>query len=168
MMKGRYPLLSIQLVDTLSLAPLIFDVPTSISSKFSSEPTPFHTALAAASILHLLLKLNPADNSSISLPDIHDELQEMLFEAKADSGTRARLFLGCALTPYRGITYTDAKKKSHPACEAALREGLKVGTQNHYLDGIPALFGAWEMLKGPVTGVADLEDTRHERVRIGE
>jgi tRNA nucleotidyltransferase (CCA-adding enzyme) len=60
-----------------------------------------------------------------------------------------RLFLAAALTLYRGVTYVDAKDKTHPAAEAAIREGLKLGTQNHYLDGIPLLFAAADLLKNP-------------------
>jgi tRNA nucleotidyltransferase (CCA-adding enzyme) len=71
------------------------------------------------------------------------------------------LYLACALTPYRGITYVDVKGKMHSAVEAVIREGLKVGTKNHYLDGIPSLFSASEILKAP-----DIE-TPSERVAIG-
>jgi tRNA nucleotidyltransferase (CCA-adding enzyme) len=74
--------------------------------------------------------------------------------------------MACALTPYKGITYVDEKKKDRSAVEAVIREGLKVGTKNHYLDGIPALFLASELLKLP-----DVEDERFktpsERVAIG-
>jgi tRNA nucleotidyltransferase (CCA-adding enzyme) len=76
------------------------------------------------------------------------------------------LYLACALTPYRGITYVDEKGKTRSAVEAAIREGLKVGTKNHYLDGIPSLFSASELLKAP-----DIDDdkfkTPSERVAIG-
>ncbi|KAG5220327.1 CCA tRNA nucleotidyltransferase [Salix suchowensis] len=71
-----------------------------------------------------------------------------------------------ALTPYKGITYSDRKKKPHPAVEAAIRESLKLGTQNHFLDGIPALFAAAEILQLP-----RLDDDRFalpsDRVAIG-
>jgi tRNA nucleotidyltransferase (CCA-adding enzyme) len=74
--------------------------------------------------------------------------------------------MACALTPYRGITYVDEKGKIRPAVEAVIREGLKVGTKNHYLDGVPALFSASEMLKAP--GVEDDKSkTLSERVEIG-
>jgi tRNA nucleotidyltransferase (CCA-adding enzyme) len=74
--------------------------------------------------------------------------------------------MACALTPYRGITYVDEKGKLHLAVEAVIREGLKVGTKNHYLDGVPALFSASELFKSP-----DIEDEEFkspsERVEIG-
>jgi tRNA nucleotidyltransferase (CCA-adding enzyme) len=66
-----------------------------------------------------------------------------------DEPTTARLFFAAALTPFRGVTYTDSKNKRHPAVEAVIRDGLKLGTQNHYLDGIPPLFAAAEMLANP-------------------
>lgn len=76
------------------------------------------------------------------------------------------MYMACALTPYRGITYVDEKGKIRPAVEAVIREGLKVGTKNHYLDGVPALFSASEMLKAP--GVEDDKSkTLSERVEIG-
>jgi tRNA nucleotidyltransferase (CCA-adding enzyme) len=65
----------------------------------------------------------------------------------ADRSCKARLFLAAALTPYRGITCLDAKKKERSAVDAVIRDGLKLGTQNHYLDGIPPLFTASELLK---------------------
>jgi len=74
--------------------------------------------------------------------------------------------MACALTPYRGVTYVDEKGKNRSAVEAVIREGLKVGTKNHYLDGVPALFSASELLKAP-----DIEDDRFktpsERAEIG-
>jgi len=72
--------------------------------------------------------------------------------------------MACALTPYRGITYVDNKNKEHPALEAVIHEGLKVGTKNHYLDGVPALFVASGLLKS-----SDVQDDRTlpERVAIG-
>jgi len=74
--------------------------------------------------------------------------------------------MACALTPYRGITYVDDKRKERSALEVVIREGLKVGTKNHYLDGIPALFLASGLLKSP-----DVQDDRFKtpsgRVAIG-
>ena len=74
--------------------------------------------------------------------------------------------MACALTPYKGITYVDEKGKNRSAVEAVIREGLKVGTKNHYLDGVPALFSASELLKAP--GFEDDKSkTPSERVEIG-
>lgn len=59
------------------------------------------------------------------------------------------------------MQYKDRKGKWHPAVEAALRDGVKLGMQNHYLDGIPALFEAAEILKDPKIG------GEKERVNMG-
>lgn len=79
---------------------------------------------------------------------------------------RARLFLGASLFSFADITYKDHKQKVHPLVEAVIREGLKLGNKNYYLDGIPALFDAAALLKG-----VSLEDIRSaspsERVAIG-
>jgi tRNA nucleotidyltransferase (CCA-adding enzyme) len=68
------------------------------------------------------------------------------------------------LTLYYGITYSDVKNKEHLAVEAAIREGLKLGTQNHYLDGVPLLFTASTLLKTPE--LAKFKGPQ-ERVTIG-
>ncbi|KII94426.1 hypothetical protein PLICRDRAFT_172076 [Plicaturopsis crispa FD-325 SS-3] len=154
MMKGRDPLRSVQLIHELALHSAIFSVPPSITATFSTDPAPFATSLAAVTVLQTLLHPQSA------LPALHPALTNI------SSADQARLFLAAALTHYRGVTYTDAKKKSHPAIEAAIRDGVKLGTQNHYLDGIPALFAAADLIKNP-----RLDDGRFaapsERVAIG-
>jgi hypothetical protein len=65
--------------------------------------------------------------------------------------------MAAALTPYKGVTYKDTKGNERPAAEAVLREGLKLGTQNHYIDGIPALFAAAELLRQPNAGNSRVE-----------
>jgi len=77
-----------------------------------------------------------------------------------------RLYLSCALTPYRGITYLDKKGRRQSAVEAAIRDGLKIGSKNHYLDGIPTLFAAADVLRSPKLGEERLS-TPSERVAIG-
>ena len=79
---------------------------------------------------------------------------------------RARLYLAATLTPYKNITYRDKKNKPQPVIDFILRESLKLGTQNHYLDGIPSLFSAAQLLKSP-TFVYDKDRHRSERVAIG-
>lgn len=80
--------------------------------------------------------------------------------------TVARLYLACALTPYRGITYLDKKSKEILAVDPAIREGLKIGTKNHYLDGIPHLFMAAALVRSPKLDDERLK-TPSERVAIG-
>jgi len=106
--------------------------------------------------------------SSITLPSVHETLLSSTFSP----GTKSRLFLAAALTPYRGIQYTDSKKsdskkKPHFAVEAAIREGAKLGTQNHYLDGIPPLFVAADLLKDPRL-INDKFQSPSERVAVGQ
>lgn len=90
----------------------------------------------------------------------------LLAHALNDRGTRTRLFLSASLYSFAGITYNDHKRKVHPLVEAVIREGLKLGNKNYYLDGIPALFDAAALFKG-----LSLEDARFktpsERVAIG-
>ena len=69
------------------------------------------------------------------------------------------------MTPYADVRYTPSKKKDQkPAVEAVIREGLKLGLQNHYADGVPALFAAAAVLRG--VEVSQFEGPR-ERARIG-
>ncbi|EMD41526.1 hypothetical protein CERSUDRAFT_79137 [Gelatoporia subvermispora B] len=167
MMKGRDPLGAIALIHDLSLYSSIFDVPTSSPIKLSAPLASENTALAAALILHSLLRDDSSalsQPSAIQLAPVHPLLLSGL---SADSTTRQRLFLACALTPYRGVTCLDAKQKEHAGVSAALREALKLGVQNHYSDGIPALFSASDLLHGPVLGEWGERHVESERVRTG-
>lgn len=111
----------------------------------------------------MLLHPSTSTASSAAVPPVHSTLLSL---AITDPWVKARLFLAAALTPYHRIKYLDPKKKEHLAVEATIREGLKLGTQNHYLDGIPSLFAAAERLED-----AKLNDGRFsvpsERVAIG-
>lgn len=60
----------------------------------------------------------------------------------------------------------DAKSKKQHAVEAAVREGTKLGSQNHYLDGVTPLFIAADMLKIPNLQNEKLRSPS-ERVAIG-
>lgn len=157
---GRNPLMSLRLLDALSLFPLVFHIPPAIASTLSSQPSSPSLAIAAASILQTFLR---PDAALFPHPPIHPLI---LSELSSSTSVVSRLYMACALTPYKGITYVDEKKRDRSAVEAVIREGLKVGTKNHYLDGIPALFLASELLKSP-----DVEDERFktppERVAIG-
>ena len=76
----------------------------------------------------------------------------------------ARLYLAAILTPFEGIEYRDHKQKIHPLVEAVIRDSLKLGTQNHYLDGIPVLFAATRLIKAQV-----MDEPQHslDRVQLG-
>lgn len=152
--------MSLHLLDDLSLFPLVFHVSPAIASTLSSQPSSPSLALAAASILRTFLQ---SDTALFRHPPLHPLISSGL---SSSTSVVPRLYLACALTPYRGITYVDEKGKNRSAVEAVIREGLKVGTKNHYLDGVPALFSASELLKAP-----DVEDdkfkTPSERAEIG-
>ncbi|KAK7029656.1 CCA tRNA nucleotidyltransferase, mitochondrial [Paramarasmius palmivorus] len=159
MVKGRSPLRSLQLIISLGLYESIFaGIPSSISSTTTATPASHTTALKAATILQTLLTPNGCD-----LPPVHPTLLKAVSE---DPTCKSRLFLATYLSPYLGILYIDHKKKQCPLVEYVIRECLKLGTQNHFLDGIPALFTACQLLKGP-----DLSDERFkvpsERAAIG-
>ncbi|KAH8086611.1 hypothetical protein BXZ70DRAFT_899809 [Cristinia sonorae] len=155
MMKGRDPLRAIQLIHNLSLYDPIFHIPASVATELSSHPAPSHVAFAAASLLHVVTQGDDA------LPALHPLLKEVM----KDKATQARLYLACALRPFHGIAYQDKKKKTVPAVDAAIRESTKLGTQNHYLDGIPILFAAADRLRQPAIETYIGSET--ERVSIG-
>lgn len=107
-----------------------------------TPPSPASESLTAASMLHRLI--NPA-SSSVPLTTVHPI---MLTAVKSDPTCTARLFLAAALTPYAQSTYQE-KKKTLPTVSLILRDALRLGTQNHFLDGIPALFAAVPLLHNP-------------------
>ncbi|KAJ4471316.1 hypothetical protein C8J55DRAFT_521349 [Lentinula edodes] len=159
MMKGRDPVHAVSLIQDLSLFDPIFSViPTDIVSTFSRPRSAKIDSLKATSILRLLLS-----DTSTGLTPLHPLLTTAIHE---DTTCKDRLYLAATLTPYLGVTYKDKKQREFPAVTYIIRESLKLGTQNHYLDGIPALFAASEILKNP-----DLNQEKYrqssERVIIG-
>ncbi|KAG6371634.1 hypothetical protein JVT61DRAFT_9348 [Boletus reticuloceps] len=161
MMKSVEPLHAIQIIHDLSLYHTVFRVPViDVASGPVASP---ELSLTACTILHdFLFSPSPSGLRRFTTRP-HPTL---LVHASNDQGTRARLFLSASLYSFAGITYKDHKQKVHPLVEAVIREGLKLGNKNYYLDGIPALFDAASMLKG-----LSLEDARFttpsERVAIG-
>ena len=131
-----------------------------MAPEFSRPVASPTTALVAASLLHLIINRQPAP--TIELPSVHPALLEPILD---DSLLKRRLFLASYLLPFLHVTYKDQKGKTHEAVEAAIREGVKLGTQNHYLDGIPALFASTELLKNP-TIQSDIGNLK-ERAKIG-
>ena len=148
--------MSIKLISELGLYSSIFYIPPAVAKSFSAPVGPASSALAAASVLHTLT--HPDVSRRLPLPPLHPVLAAA---ASHESSTRPRLYLACALTPYRSITYEDAKQKPRSGVEGAIREGTKLGVQNHYLDGVTALFEAADVLKNPTIG------GDNERVRMG-
>ncbi|KAF8640569.1 hypothetical protein AX17_000231 [Amanita inopinata Kibby_2008] len=159
MMTSRDPLVSIQLIHELSLYHTVFSVvPKEIKARFSGVPASSERAIASAAILHALL-------SSVHEPDSRlPQLHPSLFTAlNADSSYIARLYLASFSAPFAAVTYVDKKQKSHPVVAVVLRESLKLGTQNHYLDGIPALFEAANLL---TAALLDEESLKYPSPRI--
>lgn len=162
MLKGPNPLLSLQLIYNLALYSCIFYAAPAINGSASSSRGPTSSAVLAASLLHDLISPE-SSRSRKHLPSLHPSLLTAL---QLDVALKARLFLAASLYPYRGITYLDSKKKTQSMIEGVIREGLKLGTKNHYLDGIPALYKAADLFAH-----FNLEDalynTPSQRVAIG-
>ncbi|KAG5652005.1 hypothetical protein H0H81_006620 [Sphagnurus paluster] len=160
MMKGRDPMNALRLIHVLSLYGSIFSViPSEVSDTFSSTATGNHTAFAAASILDTLFHTtNPSQ-----IPQLHSSYFTCV---NSDPSCKARMYLAAMLTPYKAVTYLDRKKKPLLAVEYIIRETLKLGTQNHFLDGIPALFSAAKLLANPILTAERLSHPSH-RVALG-
>ena len=136
---------SIQLIHDLSLYRAIFFViPAEIKAAFSEPHGSDTSALTSAIILHALLT-----ESDVNLPPLHSSLFRAV---KTDPSCASRLYLASMLTPFAHIIYTDNKQRLHSATGTVLRESLKLGTQNHYLDGIPPLFSANQLLRSALHG----------------
>ncbi|KAG1749677.1 uncharacterized protein EDB91DRAFT_1327149 [Suillus paluster] len=160
MMKGPDPLRSIRIINDLKLYWSIYHVPPQTISIASSSPKAQDLSLRAATILYGLLSSTSLSEDSIPL---HPTLRSYVLQ---EPGCKARLFLAASLYSYHGITYPDQKGKEQMLVKCAIQDGLKLGRQNHYLDGIPALYSAADLLKG-----VSLEQDRlrlpSERVAIG-
>ncbi|KAL5535282.1 CCA1 [Sanghuangporus sanghuang] len=160
MMKGRDPLHSIRLIASLDLYSSITAVPASISSTFTTSPASTSSALGAAIILHAALSSSFSD--MLRIPSLHPLL---LSHVDRDKTLCPRLFLATLMMPYADVQYLTPKKKTRaPAVEVVIREGLKLGLQNHYADGVPAFFAAAEVLRG--VEISNFEGP-NERSRIG-
>ncbi|KAJ7275527.1 hypothetical protein B0H12DRAFT_264735 [Mycena haematopus] len=145
MMKGGDPSRSIQMIDQLSLYESIFNViPPEVKASLSAPIAPSSSAVKVAYVLRSIL--NPINSALRNITPIHPVL---VSSAKGDPSATARLYLAAALIPQFGITYLDRKKKPQSAVECVIRESLKLGVQNHYLDGIPLLFEAAQRLENP-------------------
>ncbi|KAG2123576.1 hypothetical protein DEU56DRAFT_829184 [Suillus clintonianus] len=160
MMKGQDPLRSIRIINDLKLYKSIYHVPPKIISIASSTPKSQDLNLRAATILHGLLT---STSHNEGLMPLHPTLQSYVLQ---EPGCKARLFLAASLYSYHGITYPDPKGKEQTLVKCALQDGLKLGRQNHYLDGIPALYSASDLLSGVSLGQDRLK-LPLERVSIG-
>ncbi|KAF8912926.1 hypothetical protein CPB84DRAFT_1759891 [Gymnopilus junonius] len=159
MITGPAPLHSAQIIHELSLYHSIFsvvppEVKESLSDQFL-EQNPAD-ALGAASILNALL-------SPSQFPELIPH-SYLLSVVTVDSSCKARLFLAALLVPYMDLTYKDKKKKSNAVTTSVIRDSLKLGTQHHFLDGIPVLFSALPLIKEHLKEHSDHPMTR---VKLG-
>ena len=90
--------------------------------------------------------------------------QPLLLSLIDDNATKARLYLASLCLPYLGISYQDTKKKTQLVVTSVIRDSLKYGVQNHYLDGVPALFSSLPLLK---TSMSDHKNTPLDRIKLG-
>ncbi|KAI9059577.1 hypothetical protein FKP32DRAFT_1579611 [Trametes sanguinea] len=169
MMGSRNPLLAIDLINSLSLHNTVFYIPEGLGIKLSGEPSAPLNALKAAIILHVLTNSTntPSTLSGVPFPPLPPVHPLLLSDFSTQNSTSRRLYLAAALTPYDGLTYQQAKGKVRPAVEAVIREGLKLGAQYHYLDGIPLLFSAAELLQKGIAAYEAGEMDKPERAWIG-
>lgn len=159
---GRDPLRSIELIHNLSLYdPIFFAIPEAFSSSLSGIPSSSRTGLAAASILRYILE--PRADVGPKLPKPHPLYYQAL---QKDLTCSPRLYLAAVLTPYKRLTYRDKKNKDQLLVELVIRESLKLGAQSHFLDGIPLLFAACDIIAPAVADPSKLRPTS-ERVGIG-
>ncbi|KAI6133354.1 hypothetical protein EDD16DRAFT_1467437 [Pisolithus croceorrhizus] len=160
---GVQPLRAVQLINELSLYHCIFHVPDNILAVASSTPTSPETSTIACTILDNILSIGSPSTSQPVAP-VHPTL---LSHVSRDPGTKARLFLAASFFPFYGITYKDRKQREHYLIEAVIREGLKLGNKNYYLDAIPALYGAASELIVGLSLNQDRFKNPSERVSLG-
>lgn len=116
---GKNALLSIQLIDCLSIYSSIAFLPASFATTLSpSSPARPHTALSTALILDQIL----LGTSSSTLPEIHPALL-----GEREKKERSRLFLAAFASPYKGLTVKPGKT-AISAVETIVKEGLKVSS----------------------------------------
>lgn len=157
---GPQPFHAVQLINELSLYHCIFHVPPDILAISSSSLGPPESSLAACSVYQSIV----SPSSPPAREPIHPTL---LSRTLCDPQTRTRLFLAACFFPFYGITYEDKKQREHYLVEASIRQGLRLGTQNHYLDGIPALYCAASELVQGLSLNQDRFKMPSERVAIG-
>lgn len=152
------PVRGLHRIEELKLYSTVFQIPEQAASTANGQPGPINRAAASASILNTLWRTDPPP--TLKLSPVHPTLASHI-RGKAEMG---RLYLACALIPYHGLEYWDHKKKSRPLVDAVIRDGLKLGVQCHYLDGIPALFDAWDFVSPKVAALAEGQSPDDRRI----
>lgn len=130
------------------------EVRASLSDRFLKQDP--DDALGAASILNALL--SPSQFPTL-IP--HSTLLSVVTE---EPSSKARLFLAALLVPFMDHTYKDKKNKSNAVVASVIRDSLKLGTQHHFLDGIPTLFSSLPLIK---EHLRDHSDHPMTRVKLG-
>ncbi|CCA67451.1 related to tRNA nucleotidyltransferase [Serendipita indica DSM 11827] len=137
MIQGPDPVYGMELLHSFGLLPIVLRPTAQASSTSSGAPLSMDYALRGIIIIELLLR------SEEHLPGVHPLLLSSTLETHS---TQARLRIASILTPFRGLTF-EQKKKSIPLVDSVIRDGLKLGGRNHYLDGIPHLFRSAELIR---------------------
>lgn len=156
---GPNPLRAAQLIHELHLYQSIFFViPQEAKSAMLLEMQPLNgpLSLSAPSILDAL--------TSFQAPHPLAPHPLLLSLIADDNATKARLYLASLCLPYLGFSYQDAKKKTHLVVTSVIRDSLKFGVQNHYLNGIPTLFSSLPLLKAAMN---EHKTTRLDRIKLG-
>ncbi|KAF9056441.1 hypothetical protein BJ165DRAFT_1433437 [Panaeolus papilionaceus] len=142
MLKGRDPFCAVRLIYELELYKAIFLViPAEIESQIPNTASlALEEGLKAACILHIFLTENRD-----GLPSLHPSLVTQL-----NSSAKARLQFASLLAPFRDLRYQDKKHKAHSLAESLLQDSLKLGKQDHLLDGVPVLHEASKLIHNKV------------------
>ncbi|KAG8821361.1 CCA tRNA nucleotidyltransferase, mitochondrial [Serendipita sp. 399] len=137
MIQGPDPVYAITLLHSFDLLPSILTALPQALESASSPIGPVQQAVDGIATVETLLS---SDDRLLALDPI---LTKAVLSEKS---TRARFRLAGLLTPFRGIKYM-VKSKTIPLVDSAIRDGLKLGSQNFYLNGIPSLFSAAELIR---------------------
>ncbi|KZV93551.1 poly A polymerase C-terminal region-like protein [Exidia glandulosa HHB12029] len=163
MLTGRDPPTAIELIHDLSLYHTVFAVPPTIAllpTYLTTQPPRDPQTAVIATILVQNILSSSSDTSPLAA--IHKTLLE---HARNDKEVKARLYMGAAVTPFEGFYFTT--KNRHVAQEAVIGEGLRLGTQGHYRDGVPPLFGAAAVLHTPQLSRLGWHPSGSKRVALG-
>ncbi|KAF8710251.1 Poly A polymerase head domain, partial [Rhizoctonia solani] len=140
MLKDKSPLLSLTSIEKYGIYDTVFGIPPDLVGKATGIRHSRSTGINAASIL-----CNFFNSAPTTLPIPHYEL---LKQAHEDHGLRQRLIFAAALTPWRDMICPQ-KKGHQSAVELIVKEGLKIGSQNHFIPSVPKLFAAHKKSSNP-------------------
>lgn len=154
MLKGPDPLLALRLIHHLSLYHLLFSPLASAGPP--SAPLPEGAgdqALLAGEILQDILR----EGEQLGVP------HALLSPLREDKAARKKLWLAVALSPLKGLTYTE-KKKTLPLSDAVIRDSVKLPNAERAFVG--HIFSAADKLSHPTLERFAAQPAR-ERSAIG-